>query len=72
MLDHDQLISLLKQRVRKCGSQKTFALTHGISQQYLTDLLKRRRMPGQKILQVLGYEPVVMYKKIYQERAEST
>jgi len=66
MLNHDQLLSLLKQCVRDAGSQKTFAIQHGISQQYLTDVLKKRRMPGAKILQVLGYESVIVYKKIYQ------
>ena len=65
MLDQTQLIALLKQQIKDAGSQKTLAHRWGISQQYLTDVLKRRRMPNRKILDALGYESVVMYKKIY-------
>ena len=69
MLNRDQLISLLKQEVRNCRSQKVLAMKWGISQQQLSDVLKRRRMPGPKILKMLGFEPVIMYKKTYKTGA---
>ena len=65
MLDHDQLVALMKQETRNAGSQKTLAMKWGISQQQLSDVLNRRRMPGPRILRMLGFEPVTMYKKIY-------
>jgi len=65
MLTHDQLVALLRQQAKEAGSQKILAIRWGISQQYLTDVLKGRRMPGPKILKMLGLEPVIMYKKIY-------
>ncbi len=65
MLDHDQLISLLKKEIKALGSQKAYALKYGVSQQYLSDVLNKRRSPGTKILNALGYEAVEMYKKIY-------
>ncbi len=65
MLDHAQLIALLKQQAKDAGSQKQLAFKWGISQQYLSDVMDGRRMPGKKILDALGYEPVVVYKKIY-------
>lgn len=71
MLTHDQLVSLLKQQVKDAGSQKQFAFRWGISQQYLTDVLKGRRMPGPKILKMLGYESMVVYKKIYRTGASN-
>ena len=71
MLTHDQLVSLLKQQIKEAGSQKILAHRMGISQQFLTDVLKGRRMPGAKILRMLGYESMIMYKKIYQTGNEA-
>ncbi len=65
MLDRDQLISVLKKEIKAVGSQKAYAFKHGVSQQYLSDVLNKRRIPGTKILNALGYESVEMYKKIY-------
>lgn len=65
MLDHNQLVSLLKQEARNAGSQKILAMKWGVSQQQLSDVIKGRRMPGPKLLKMLGYEAEMMYKKVY-------
>lgn len=72
MLNHDQLIALLKSRIRTAGTQKTFAKQIGISPQYLSDVLAGRRMPNRQILKALGYECVPCYKRIYHIAAGDT
>jgi hypothetical protein len=69
MLTQNQLIRLLKQQAREAGSQKILAIKWGISQQNLSDVIKGRTIPGPKILKMLGYESVVMFKKIYRSNA---
>lgn len=55
--------SVLELIVKRMGdsTQKDFAQTIGISQQYLNDVLRRRRAPGPKLLRWLGLEK--MYGK---------
>ena len=45
------------------GGQKAWALSNGLSQQYVSDVLKRRRSAGQKLLSAMGLERVVTYQK---------
>ncbi len=71
MLDHDQLLSLIKKQIREAGSQKALAYRWGISQQHLSDVLTRRRMPNKKMLDALGYDEVTMYKRIYHRSDQS-
>ena len=65
----DVFIWYLKSEIEIAGSQKAFAARLGISEQYLTDILKRRREPGEKILKPLGLRRVVTYERIEQEQA---
>ncbi|MBM3130445.1 MAG: helix-turn-helix domain-containing protein [Chloroflexi bacterium] len=65
MIDHDQMIQILKSKVKEVGSQKILAHQMGVSQQYLSDVLKRKRMPNHKILEALGLRPVQYYVRIY-------
>ncbi len=45
------------------GSQKAFARRVGLSEQYLVDVLKERRAIPTKILEFLGLERVISYKR---------
>lgn len=72
MLNHDQLIALLKSQIKMAGSQKAFAKQIEISPQYLSDVLAGRRMPNRQILNALGYEFVPCYKRIYHFAADDT
>lgn len=55
------VIRKIEQIIEMHGTQKGAAQFLGISQQYLTDLLKGRRDPGSKILDKLGLESTVIY-----------
>ena len=46
------------------GSQKAFAQRVSLSEQYLVDILKMRRPVPQKILDFLGLERVISYRRI--------
>ncbi len=59
----DVLIWYLKQELEKAGTQKAFARQCGISEQYLTDILKRRREPGEKLLKALKIKRVITYER---------
>lgn len=63
MLTEEELIDRLRTVVAQAGSQKDFAQQHGLSEQYLSDVLRGRREPGQKILEALGVERVVGYRE---------
>lgn len=50
--------ALLQQGIREAGSQARFADHHRISRQYLSDVMRRRRTLGHKILEAVGLEKV--------------
>jgi len=58
------LLEVLQGRVRQDGSQKATAQRLGISEQYLCDVLKRRREPGYKLLRSMGFRRICVYEKI--------
>lgn len=58
-----EVITLLATRCKEHGSQRAFAEMHDISAQYVTDVLKRKREPGEKILDALGLEKIVSYRE---------
>lgn len=45
------------------GGQKAWAERHGVSPQYVNDVLNARRDPGASILRALGWKRVVTYRK---------
>lgn len=55
------VIRKIEQIIETQGTQKAAAEFLGVSQQYLTDLIKGRRDPGSKILDKLGLESRVIY-----------
>lgn len=48
--------------IQAAGSQRAFAQQHGISTQYVNDVLRGRREMGQKILDALGIDRIVSYR----------
>ena len=60
----DRLREMLQIGVTASGSQKAFAGRLGISEQYLSDILKGRRQPGAKVLKFFGLERVVGYRRV--------
>jgi transcriptional regulator with XRE-family HTH domain len=60
----DDVVSLLRREVQACGSQEAFATKAGVSQQYVGDILRGQRLPGEKILNALGLEKIAYYRMI--------
>lgn len=63
MLNTQDILKRLLAAVEQAGSQKAFALRHGLSEQYVSDVIRGRRELGQKILDALGVERIVSYRE---------
>lgn len=55
----DDVITLLRREAD--GRQVEFALRAGVTQQYISDILRGKREPGPKILDALGLQKVIVY-----------
>jgi len=56
------------QRLLQSDTQSNVAEQLGISAQYLSDVLHKRRAPGKKILAALGLKRSVVYEKVNGKR----
>lgn len=63
-LSLEDVITLLARRCGEAGSQRAFAEAKGVSPQYITDVLRRKREPGQMVLDALGLKKVVTYVEV--------
>ena len=63
LLDEAALRELLREACAKVGSQQAWAKRHDLSGSYVTDVLRGRRGPGQGLLDAMGYERIVGYRK---------
>lgn len=59
----DQIMEKLRRERDAAGSAAAWARKNGISVQYVCDVLNDRREPGAKILDALGLETVVSYRR---------
>jgi hypothetical protein len=64
------LLEVIRREVAVSGSQGNAARRLRVSPQYLCDVLKGRREPGQKLLDALGYCRIAVYKKLATEEAK--
>ena len=55
---------LLRAAVGLAGEQKVWAKQHGVSAQYVNDVLHGRRKPGKTMLNALGLRRVVTYERL--------
>jgi len=55
---------LLRSACATAGSQQAWAREHGVSPQYVGDVILGRREPGDKILDGLGIKKVVTYERV--------
>jgi len=60
----DLFLRELKSVVKEAGTQMDAARELGISEQYLGDLLKGRRGPGDKLLETMRLERIVTYRRL--------
>lgn len=70
MSGHDPIRELRK-ACKALGSQKAFAARHGLSDAYVSDVLKGRREPGDCILRALGLRKVITYTTVTPDDAMS-
>ena len=55
---------ILEKEIKLAGTQKAFAVKHGLSCAYVNDALHGNRDIGGKLAEVLGLEPLRMYRPI--------
>ena len=59
----DQVREMLRAECEKAGSVAAWADGHALSPQYVGDVLRGRRDPGESIASSLGLERVIMWQK---------
>jgi hypothetical protein len=64
MVDMEYIRERVAQAERDAGGQTALAVKWKVSVSYIRDVLNGRRDPGKSILAALGYERVVLYRKI--------
>lgn len=60
-MNNDDFVEMLKEFVKKVGTQKQAAENLEISTAYLNDILHGRREPGRKIAAAFGLRKVISY-----------
>jgi hypothetical protein len=60
----EDVIKALQKACAEAGDQKTWAAAHGLSGAYISDVIRGRRDPGERILTALGLERVTTYRKL--------
>lgn len=61
-MTHDELVQLLRERVKEEGGAVRFSVNHDISMGYLTNVLYCGHKPGPKIAEALGLKKVVSFE----------
>lgn len=63
MLTEQQVIERLRAACATAGGQKAFAKAHGFTPGYVSDVLRGKRAPADRILAALGVERIVVYRE---------
>lgn len=56
----EDVLAHLRKRCEQAGGQSAFAREHGVSRQYIWDVLAGKKPPHSKLCKVLGIEPAGM------------
>ncbi len=64
MVDTEYIRRLVREAEQAAGGKPALAARWGISVQYIADVIRGYRDPGKTILAKLGYERVVLYRKV--------
>lgn len=67
MIMKDELLQELRQLAVALGSQSRLAAKMKVTPAYLSDILNGHRGITPRVLDVLGYEEVIQYRKIEKE-----
>jgi transcriptional regulator with XRE-family HTH domain len=57
------IIAVIRRAAQEAGSQKALAERLGLSESHVSDVLNGRKDPAEGILEPLGYERVVTYRR---------
>jgi len=68
-MDLAQFIAYLRALVEQQGTMRQWADDHGVSWQYVSNVIHGHRPPGVKLLHAMGYHRVVIYRPILDVRA---
>jgi hypothetical protein len=58
----------LRRACEDAGSQKLWAEWHGLSQAYVSDVIRGKADPGEGILRALQLERIVRYREVQKQR----
>lgn len=61
-LDMHGVVRRLRAATNAAGGQSAWAAKHGISAAYVCDVLKGKRLPGDKITKALGLEKALLWR----------
>jgi hypothetical protein len=64
----DDVLTRLRRECEAAGSRSEWARRNGVSVTYVSDVLARRREPGEGILRGLRLERVVTYRPVRRSR----
>jgi DNA-binding transcriptional regulator YdaS (Cro superfamily) len=67
-MTHTQLMKLIRSKCSE-DTQLAYAKELGVSPSYLCDILKGRREIGPKVLERMGMERVIQYRRLADERS---
>jgi len=62
-MKHERVLERLGREVKEAGSRRKWAIQHGISAQYVGDVLQGKRPPGPLILRALGLERTISFQE---------
>ena len=62
MLELKDVISLLREEIKRAGSQEAFAKKTGVHRTALNKVINGARLPSALIIDVLGLAPVYVFK----------
>jgi hypothetical protein len=61
LLDEVDVCAMLRNACRAAGGQRSWARAHGVSEQYVSDVVGGRKKPGESITTALGLVRVERY-----------
>ena len=62
-ITEDEFLRMVLKEIRKLGSQKAFAQKIGISQQYLSDILRKKRLVCSRMLDYFDMKMTVLIER---------
>jgi len=62
-MTYDKLLDILSRKIAAAGGQSAFARKAGISPQYISEVLRWNKPIGPTLLNALGVEKIITYRR---------